>query len=127
MLDDHDVNARLSRLETIIDSISHSLEKIQVKLDSSSKINWAPIAIGVTIFFTVAGSISTIYNARISTINNAVETLATKTQDLEKGAVGDQLKLQVQDERLKELEKDVDVLQTEHRQHNQKLIEEASR
>jgi prefoldin subunit 5 len=116
----HDTNTRLAKLETIIDSISQSLDKIQTKLDTTGKVNWAPIAIGVTVFFTVAGSVSTIYNARITTVNTAVEVIASKTSELEKGAVERQLKIQVNEERLKELEKDVEVLQSEHREHNRR-------
>lgn len=110
-----DTNERLSRLETIIDSISHTLDKIQTKLDSQSKINWAPVAIGVTIFFTVAGSFSTIYNARINTLNNAVENIANRTVDLEKGRVENSLKTQVHEERLNRIEKDIEDLQHEMR------------
>lgn len=112
-----ETNERLSRLETIIDSVNQALEKIHTKLDSQSKINWAPVAIGVTVFFTVAGSVSTIYNARISTVNTAVETLAGKTSELEKSAIADNLRTQVHEERIKELEKDVESLQRDHRDH----------
>lgn len=115
MSDNHDVNARLSRLETLIDSISAALGKIEAKLNDSAKINWAPIAIGVTIFFTVCGSVATIYNARISTLNTAVEAIANRTLDLEKGNVASQLKTQTLEQRVTQLEKDVDDMQSERR------------
>lgn len=105
---DPKVDARLSRLETLMDSISHAVIKIEEKLDGSSKINWAPIAIGVTVFFTVAGSISTIYNARISTVNTAVEQIANRTLELEKGAVAGKLNDEVSTEKIQRLEKDVE-------------------
>jgi hypothetical protein len=111
---DIDVNARLSRLETIIESVSITLDKIQSKLDSHSKINWAPIAIGVTIFFTVAGSVSTIYNARIATLNTGVEAIATRVVVLEKNDVERGVTVKVTEERIKEIEKDVEELRREH-------------
>jgi archaellum component FlaC len=89
---DPNVDSRLSRLETIIDAISDAVNKIEEKLDGQSKINWAPIAIGVTVFFTVAGSVSTIYNARISTINAVVGKLTDE----------------VSSEKIMRLEKDVE-------------------
>lgn len=111
---DIDVNARLSRLETIIDNVSQALDKIQSKLDNHGKINWAPIAIGVTIFFTVAGSVSTIYNARIATLNTGVENIATRVVVLEKNDVEFGVTTKVTEERIKELEKDVDEIREEH-------------
>jgi hypothetical protein len=105
---DPNVDSRLSRLETIIDAISDAVNKIEEKLDGQSKINWAPIAIGVTVFFTVAGSVSTIYNARISTINTAVEQMANRTLELEKGAVVGKLTDEVSSEKIMRLEKDVE-------------------
>jgi uncharacterized protein YlxW (UPF0749 family) len=111
MLDNYDVNARLSRLETLIDSVVTAIGKIEAKLSESSKINWAPIAIGVTIFFTVCGSVATIYNARIATLNTAVEAIANRTLDLEKGNVASQLKTQTLEERVSTLEKNVDHMQ----------------
>jgi hypothetical protein len=117
MPEHHDVNTRLSRLETLMDSISAAINKIEVKLNESSKINWAPIAIGVTIFFTVCGSIATIYNTRISTLNSAVETLAGKTSDLEKGGVERGMKIQTVEDRVTHLEKDVEDLKDEHRRN----------
>jgi hypothetical protein len=116
----HDVHARLSKLETLMDSIGEAIDRIQVKLDSQSKVNWAPIAIGVTIFFTVAGSVSTIYNARINTVNTAVEGLAQRTMDLEKGGVERGLKILSVQEKVAELEKDVEELKSEHREHNRR-------
>ena len=131
MADNHDVNARLSRLETLIDSIGSALGKIEAKLNEQSKINWAPIAIGVTVFFTVCGSVATIYNTRISTLNTAVETLGGRTLTLEKGAVERQLKIQGVEERVSQIEKDVDDLKADHRANRQhqleKLEEEAGR
>lgn len=124
MANNHNTDARLSRLETLIDSIGEALNKIQNKLDSSSKINWAPIAIGVTIFFTVAGSVSTIYNARFSTLNAAVESLSTRTLDLEKGGVESGLKIQTVQERLTQLEKDVDEIQQDHRENRDKQMQQ---
>lgn len=106
----NNVDSRLSRLETIIDNISDALVKIEHKLDGNSKINWAPIAIGVTVFFTVAGSVSTVYNARISTMNTAVEMLATRMIDQEKGAVERQLRIESTAEKVERLEKDVESL-----------------
>jgi phosphotransferase system IIB component len=118
MPDSHDVNARFTRLETLIDSISAALTKIEAKLNDSGKINWAPIAIGVTIFFTVAGSVATIYNARISTLNTAVEALGDRTLGLEKAAVGTQLKTETLEQRVSQLEKDVDDIQSDHKHSN---------
>lgn len=106
-----DTTERLSRLETMIDSINLALERIQTKLETQGKVNWAPVAIGVTVFFTVAGSISTIYNARISTINTAVESIAVRSLELEKVGVESKLKIQVQEERLKQIEEDIDKLE----------------
>jgi ubiquinone biosynthesis protein UbiJ len=109
-LQDANTDSRLSRLETITDSILNALEKIQNKLDSQGKINWAPVAIGVTIFFTVAGSVSTIYNARLSTINTTVEAIAKSTIELEKGTVEHRLKIQSSAEKIERLEEDVEKL-----------------
>lgn len=109
---DNNVDSRLSRLETIIDGISSAVNKIEGKLDSSSKINWAPVAIGVTIFFTVAGSISTIYNSRISTLNTAVETLVSRTLELEKSSVESRLRVDVGTEKIQRLQKDVEDIET---------------
>jgi hypothetical protein len=113
VLDDKDFNigSRISRLETIVESISSSVLKIEGKLDSTNKINWAPIAIGVTIFFTVAGSVSTIYNARISTLNTVVEQHAEKLVELEKGAVERELKIQRHGEKILQTESEHDDLE----------------
>lgn len=119
----HDVHARLSKLETLMDSIGEAIDKIQSKLDNQGKVNWAPIAIGVTVFFTVAGSVSTIYNARISTINNAVETLGTRTMDLEKGGVERGLKIQSLSEKVAELQDDVDEMKGERRALQEKRMQ----
>lgn len=110
MSENSNVDSRLSRLETIIDNISDALTKIESKLDGSSKINWAPIAIGVTVFFTVAGSVSTVYNARISTMNTAVELLADRMLTQEKGAVERQLRIETTTEKVLRLERDVEAL-----------------
>lgn len=107
---DNNVDSRLSRLETIIDSISQSIEKISERLDSQTKINWAPIAIGVTIFFTVCGSVGTIYNTRISTLNTAVESIAKNVGELEKSGIERQLKIQSGEEKINRLETDVERL-----------------
>lgn len=121
-MSDFNVDSRLSRLETIMDTVSAALEKIQAKLDTQGKINWAPIAIGVTIFFTVAGSVSTVYNARITTLNTVVESIATSTNNLEKNEVERRLRIQSNtekniqqdtqiekiDERLTEIEKHIE-------------------
>jgi hypothetical protein len=115
MNDPYNVDARLSRLETIIDNISEALERLTNKLEAKDKINWAPVAIGVTIFFTVAGSISTIYNARISTLNTAVEQIGDRTLTLEKGGVERSLKIQVQEEKIRQLEKEVEDIQREQK------------
>lgn len=111
MLDDLDVNARLSRLETLVSNMSHILEKVQNKLESSSKINWAPIAIFVSVFFTVAGAVSTVYNARISTVNSAVEQIAHQTSELERGDVEQRMRIQSNSENLHRLQNDVEELQ----------------
>jgi hypothetical protein len=124
MASNHNFDTRLSRLETLIDGIGEAINKIQIKLDSSNKINWAPIAIGVTIFFTVAGSISTIYNARFQTLNAAVEVLSTRTISLEKGDVEKGLKIQTVEERLTQLEKDVDDVQRGRKQDNRDRIDD---
>jgi len=118
MSDNHDFHARLSRLETLMDSIGAAIGEIKSKLNESSKINWAPIAIGVTIFFTVCGSVATIYNTRISTLNTAVEGLANRTLDLEKGTVASQLKTQTLEERVNTLEKNVEQLQDDNHDRN---------
>lgn len=108
---DNNVDSRLSRLETIIDNISDAVNKIEEKLDSSSKINWAPVAIGVTVFFTVAGSVSTIYNTRINTLNTAVEQIVDRTLELEKDSVERRLRVDVSSEKIQRLEKDVDEIE----------------
>lgn len=114
MAHDHNVNARLSRLETLIDGISSAIAEIKLALNERSRINWAPIAIGVTIFFTVCGSVATIYNARIATLNSAVELLANRTTDLEKGNMASQLKAQTVEERVTNLERSVDDLKNKN-------------
>lgn len=118
MQDHQDVNTRLSRLETLVDNINNVLSKIQNKLDESSKVNWAPIAIGVTIFFTIAGSIATIYNARISTLNTAVEHIAARTLDVEKSSVEQTLKTQILQERVDRLEKDYERVDQDNRNNS---------
>lgn len=102
---DYQIDSRMSRLETIVETVSKTVQKIEEKLDTKDKINWAPIAIGVTVFFTVAGSVSTIYNARISTLNTAVEHIDSRTIELEKGAVERELKIQRDSEKIQVLEK----------------------
>lgn len=77
------VDTRLSRLETIIDSISVTLDKIQTKLDNNSKINWAPVSLGVTIFLAVVASFSTIYNTRITTLDDNVKIINTRLVNTE--------------------------------------------
>jgi TolA-binding protein len=104
------VDSRLSRLETIIDNISQSIEKISARLDNQGKVNWAPIAIAVTVFFTVAGSISTIYNARITTINTAVESLAKSTYELEKSTIERGLRIQTNEQKTTRLQTDIEKL-----------------
>lgn len=116
MFDDN-VDARLSRLETLVANISNVLEKLQSKLESQSKINWAPIAIFVTVFFTVAGAVSTVYNARISTINSAVEGLARHTTELEKSNVEQRLRIQSHGESVNRLQNDVERLETRFQEH----------
>jgi exonuclease VII small subunit len=117
-MSDHDFNSRLSRLETLMDSIGTAINKIEAKLNESSKINWAPIAIGVTIFFTVCGSVATIYNTRISTLNNAVEALANRTLDLEKGGVEGGMKIQTLEQRMNQIEKDVDEIKQDNKDNH---------
>lgn len=122
MPDNNDFHSRLSRLETLIDGIGAAIGKIEAKLNETAKINWAPIAIGVTIFFTVAGSVATIYNARIATLNTAVEALGNRTLDLEKSTVAGQLKTQTLEERVGQLEKNVDQIKQERQdEHNRDL------
>lgn len=75
-------DTRLSRLETIIDSISSTLEKIQGKLDSDSKINWTPIGLGITIFMAIIGSFSTIYTTRMNGADANIKALSDSTQAL---------------------------------------------
>lgn len=75
-------DTRLSRLETIIDSISVALEKIQGKLDTDSKINWTPIGLGVTIFMAIIGSFSTIYTTRMNGADSNIKALSEATQAL---------------------------------------------
>jgi hypothetical protein len=76
------VDTRLSRLETIIDSISSTLEKIQTKLDVESKINWTPIGIGVTIFMAVIGSFAAIYTTRMNGTDAGIQAITAQTQAL---------------------------------------------
>lgn len=117
---DKDVNARLYRLETIVDNISHVLDTILKKLDGQNKINWAPVGIGITLFLTVVGSFATIYNARISTLNTAVEAIATRTTEVEKSAAGSEIKLGAQDNDIKRLQSDVEKIDERVRQLEQK-------
>jgi hypothetical protein len=79
---DHSTNVdtRLSRLETIIDSIGSTLEKIQGKLDTDSKINWTPIGLGITIFMAIIGSFSTIYTTRMNQADNNIKALTEIAQ-----------------------------------------------
>lgn len=81
---DHGSNTdtRLSRLETIIDSISGTLEKIQSKLDNESKINWAPIGLGITIFMAIIGSFSAIYQTRLNNADANIKALSETSQSL---------------------------------------------
>jgi hypothetical protein len=114
MANNNDFHSRLSRLETLIDNIIGGLNKIEARLSESTKINWAPIAIGVTVFFTVCGSVATIYNTRIATLNSAVEALANRTLDLEKGDVQHTTKIQTLENRVDQIQKDIDDLKDEH-------------
>ena len=66
------VDTRLSKLETIIDGISATLEKIQNKLDNESKINWTPIGLGITVIFAIVGSFSTIYVTRMNAADSKI-------------------------------------------------------
>lgn len=109
--EDYHIDSRMSRLETIVESVSKTVHKIEEKLDTKDKINWAPIAIGVTVFFTVAGSVSTIYNARISTLNSAVESIDVRTVELEKGAVERELKIQRDSEKIQVLQENEEELE----------------
>jgi hypothetical protein len=81
---DHSTNVdtRLSRLETIIDSIGSTLEKIQGKLDNTGKINWTPIGLGITIFMALIGSFSTIYTTRMNQADTNIKQLAEASQSL---------------------------------------------
>lgn len=115
-MDNKDTGNRLSRLEVTIENMRSTLDKIQHQLDERTKVNWAPIAIGVTIFFTVAGSVSTIYNTRISTLNTAVEQLVVKQTDLEKGAVERQLRIQSATERNADQDRSIATLEERVRQ-----------
>ncbi len=76
------VDTRLSRLETIIDSMSSTLEKIQTKLDTESKINWAPVSIGVTVFLAVVGSFGAVYTTQMGSMDTHMKALAESTQSL---------------------------------------------
>jgi exonuclease VII small subunit len=108
MSDNHDFNSRLSRLETLVENLLSAIGEIKVKLSEEGKINWAPIAIGVTIFFTVCGSVATIYNTRISTLNTAVEQLGNRTLDIEKANVERTIKVQTLEQRMNQVDKDLD-------------------
>lgn len=81
---DHSTNVdtRLSRLETIIDSIGSTLEKIQGKLDNTGKINWTPIGLGITIFMALIGSFSTIYTTRMNQADTNIKSLTEVSQSL---------------------------------------------
>lgn len=79
---DSNVDARLSRLETIIDSISTTLDKIQIKLDQESKINWAPVGIGLTLFITIVSAFGTIYSTRMNATDIAIKSQTEIVQNL---------------------------------------------
>lgn len=104
---ENNFDVRLSRLETITETIVSSLQEIKNEIKQESKVNWAPVAIGVTVFFSVAGSVATIYNTRISTLNNAVESIATRSIDNEKTAVEHQLLIQSNKEKIDRVDKDL--------------------
>jgi hypothetical protein len=93
------VDTRLSRLETIIESISSSLDKIQTKLDYESKINWTPIGIGITVFFTVVGSFATIYTARMNGTDSNIKALTEQTQALAVASTEQRIALQTMTDR----------------------------
>jgi hypothetical protein len=88
------VDTRLSRLETIIDSISSTLDKIQNKLDTESKINWTPIGIGITIFMTVVGSFGTIYTTRMNATDSNLKAMTEATQALAVASTEQRITLQ---------------------------------
>jgi hypothetical protein len=88
------VDTRLSRLETIIDSISSTLEKIQDKLDTESKINWTPIGLGITIFMAVVGSFSTIYTTRMNNADSNIKSITDISQQLAVASTEQRITLQ---------------------------------
>ena len=88
------VDTRLSRLETIIDSISSTLEKIQTKLDTETKINWTPIGLGITIFMAVVGSFGTIYTTRMSNTDDNIKQITEQTQNLAVASTEQRITLQ---------------------------------
>lgn len=88
------VDTRLSRLETIIDSISDTLEKIQLKLDTETKINWTPIGLGLTVFMAVVGSFGTIYTTRMSNTDDNLKQITEQTQNLAVASTEQRITLQ---------------------------------
>lgn len=97
--DNHSFDTRLSRLETIIESISASLDKIQTKLDYDSKINWTPIGIGITVFFTIIGSFATIYTSKMEVTDSNMKALTEQTQALAVASTEQRIALQTMTDR----------------------------
>ena len=88
------VDTRLSRLETIIDSISLTLDKIQTKLDTETKINWTPIGLGLTVFMAVVGSFGTIYTTRMGNADDNIKQITEQTQNLAVASTEQRITLQ---------------------------------
>lgn len=102
------VDTRLSRLETIIEGISAGLDKIQNKLDQDAKINWTPIGIGITVFFTVVGCFATIYSSKLSATDDNIKSITTSTQALAVASTEQRIALQTMSDRQTEFKNSSD-------------------
>lgn len=109
--DERDFHQRLSKLETLMETVGTNLKTLQEKLDAKSKINWAPIAIGVSIFFTIGGSIATVYNSKIDSTMEAVTKNDSRLSILEKIAAERGIEVLTHEERIRKLERDIEFLE----------------
>lgn len=75
--------ARLSRLETVMDSVQITLTKIEEKLTTSARINWQPIALAATLIITLGGAVNTIYSSRIEDNRVQIEQLLVRQTSTE--------------------------------------------
>lgn len=104
---------RLLRLEAVVENMSTVLTKLAAQIENKGKINWAPIAIGVTIFFTVAGSVATVYNSKLDVAMEAIIKNDQRLTGIERIAAERGVTLITHEERLSKLEQEQQRLQRE--------------